>query len=103
MHMYGQRAPQNGRLWVMFFVTKYRDFFVTKGGGGGGGSGADPPRPLYPSLDRAQWDAFQCGKYEPFLQCAAYPKVAETRPTVVPDTRLFLQAGGGGLRVCSET
>ena len=47
MHMYGQRAAQNGRLWVTFFVTKYRDlFFVTKGAGWGGG-----PAPLYPS----QW------------------------------------------------
>ena len=37
-------AAQNGRLWVTFFVTKYRDLFCDQGGGlGGGGSGLDPP------------------------------------------------------------
>ena len=46
MHMYGQRAAQNGRLWVTFFVTKYRDLFCDQGGGGGwGGVRAGPPPP----------------------------------------------------------
>ena len=43
MHMYGQRAAQNGRLWVTFFVTKYRDLFCDQGGG----VRAGPPPPGY--------------------------------------------------------
>ena len=44
MHMYGQRAAQNGRLWVTFFVTNIVTFFVTKGGWGGGvRAGPTPP------------------------------------------------------------
>ena len=38
MHMYGQRAAQNGR-WVNFFVTKCRDLFCDQGGGWGAGLG----------------------------------------------------------------
>ena len=47
LHMYGQRAAQNGRLWVTFFVTKYCDLFCDQGGGWGG---VPPPPPLYPVL-----------------------------------------------------
>ena len=43
MHIYGQRAAQNGRLWVTFFVTKYRYLFCDQEGG----SGPDPPRSFY--------------------------------------------------------
>ena len=46
MHMYGQRAAQNGR-WVSFFVTKCRDLFCDQGGGVGGGS-PPPPRYIHP-------------------------------------------------------
>ena len=54
MHIYRQRAAQNGRLLVVFFVTKYRDLFCDRweGRGGGGGSLPDSPRPLSPSLPR---------------------------------------------------
>ena len=50
MHMYGQRAAQNGRLWVTFFVPKYRDLFCDQGGGGwGGGLGrTHPPCYIHP-------------------------------------------------------
>ena len=48
MHMYGQRAAQNGRLWGTFFVTKYRDLFCDQvGWGWGGGAGWTPPPPRY--------------------------------------------------------
>ena len=47
MHMYGQRAAQNGRLWVTFFVTK--------GGWGGSMPDPSPPPPLYPSLAGKVW------------------------------------------------
>ena len=43
MHMYEQRAAQNGRLWARFFVTKFRDLFCYQGGEG---SGPDPPPPV---------------------------------------------------------
>ena len=46
MHMYGQRAAQNGRLWVTFFVTKYRDLFCDQGRGWGGGVRAGPTHPV---------------------------------------------------------
>ena len=50
MHMYGQTA-QNGRLWVTFFVTKYRDFFFNQGGGGPGRTHpARCIRPCFPQL-----------------------------------------------------
>ena len=32
MCIYGLRAAQNGRLWVFFFVTRYRDLFWNQGG-----------------------------------------------------------------------
>ena len=60
MHMYGQRAAQNGQLWVTFFVTKYRDLFCDQGGGDGGGSGPPPPPPRYihPWYGGAFWYIF---------------------------------------------
>ena len=78
MHKYGQRATQNGRLWVTFFVTKCRDLFCDQGGGGAGGVVQAGPPPLYPSLPRG----FGCL----LLQCQWCTPLAWTPPQPKPPT-----------------